>query len=318
VRVAVVGAGGTGGFYGGMLARAGHQVGFLARGRHLAAIQAHGLTVRSAQFGNFTVTGPACDAPDSLGPADLVIFAVKTYDLELAAQAAARLLGPGSGLNAESVLLTLQNGVEAPDRVAEIVGAEHVLIGTTAIEATIVEPGVVAQLSPSHRLTVSELHGPPSPRVERLVETLDAAEINASVVADGRVALWQKAAALIPFAGLTTASGRPIGAIRALPEAYAALRDGIAETLALASACGHPVPGGIAAIDAITNAMAPTMTSSLARDFERGGRTELEALQGAVVRLGEQHGVPVPVTRALYATLRLRAGDPSSAQYNSG
>jgi 2-dehydropantoate 2-reductase len=300
MRTVVVGAGAIGGFYGAMLARAGHEVAFLARGAHLEAIRAQGLEVRSAQFGTFTVHGAASDQPGELIVGELVIFGVKTYDLESGARAAATVVGPGS------MLLTLQNGVDAPDQVAAIVGTEHVLIGTTAIESTIIEPGVVAHLSPMHRLTLSELEGPVTARLDRLQATLAAAEINASIVADGRRALWQKAAALIPFAGLTTAGGANIGAIRANPVARAVLDDAIAETLAVAAACGSPLPDGAAATMALIATMAPTMTSSLARDFEQRGRNELEALLGAIVRLGAEHGVPVPVTRALYAALRLR------------
>jgi 2-dehydropantoate 2-reductase len=301
MRTVVMGAGAVGGFYGAMLARAGHEVAFVARGAQLAALRARSLEVRSAQFGTFTVGGAASDRPAELGPAELVIFGVKTYDLEPAARAAAALLGPGS------MLLTLQNGVDAPDQVAALVGPEHVLIGTTAIESTLVEPGVIAQLSPMHRLTLSELDRPPTPRLERLLATLTAADVNASIAPDGRRALWQKAAALVPFAGLTTAGGASIGAIRASPSARAVLDDAIGETLAVAAACGHGLPDGVATTNALIESMAPTMTSSLARDFERGARTELEALLGAVVRRGQEHHVPVPVTRALYAVLRLRA-----------
>src|SRR5713101_9705532 len=164
MRVAVIGAGGIGGLYGGLLARAGHDVSFLARGAHLRAIQAHGLEVRSAEFGTFKVPGVASDDPTDLGQADLVLFAVKTYDLDQAAQAAKHVLAPHASL------LTFQNGLDAADQVAAIVGKEHVLIGTTALETTILEPGVIGHLSKFHFVTVSALDGPPTASVETVAE----------------------------------------------------------------------------------------------------------------------------------------------------
>lgn len=300
MRTVVIGAGGTGGLYGGLLARAGHEVAFLARGAHLAAIVEHGLRVKSAQLGSFVVHAPASDRPGDLGQADFVLFSVKTYDVRTAAAAAAVVAAP------DAMVLTLQNGVEAPDEVAAVVAAQRVLIGTTALETTVAGPGVIEHLSPFHRLTVSELNGPPTARVAELVATLGAAGINASVAPDGRRALWQKAAFLIPFAAVTAAGEADIGAILATPAARAVLDDAIRETLLVAAATGHELPNGEASIQSLISGLAPTMTSSLARDFERGRQTELEALPGAVVRLGEAHGLPVPTMRALYGVLRLR------------
>ena len=138
MHVAVIGAGGIGGLYGGLLARAGHDVRLLARGPHLQAIREHGLRVQSVQFGTFTIDARASDSAAELGPgeADLVLFAVKTFDLEAAGTIACELLAP------DGALLTFQNGVDAPDRLAEIVGPERVVIGTTGLETAIVEPGV--------------------------------------------------------------------------------------------------------------------------------------------------------------------------------
>src|SRR4051794_34493653 len=171
MRVVVIGAGGIGGLYGGVLARAGHSVGFLARGAHLEAIKQRGLEVRSADFGNFVVQALASADPADLGQADLALFAVKTYDLDDAARAASALLAP------EASLLTFQNGVEAPDRVASIVGQQHVLIGTTRLETTVLEPGVIGHLSPGHLVTLSEFSGPPTARVEDVAGALKSAGI---------------------------------------------------------------------------------------------------------------------------------------------
>ncbi len=307
MRVVVIGAGAIGGLYGGLLARAGHEVAFLARGAHLAAIRQRGLEVRSAQFGTFTVHGLASDDAATLGTADLALMAVKTYDLGAASEAAKCVLGPGSKV------LTFQNGVEAPDQVAAVVGRERVLIGTTSLETTIAEPGVVAHLSPFHRVTVGELEGPPTPRVEAVVATFRETGIEASVAPDGRRALWEKACFLIPLAAMTTVCQSAIGPILALPETSRLMDEVFAEVAAVAKACGYDVAEASKAARASTRQIAPTMKASMARDFERGGRNELEALGGAIVRLAALHEVPVPANRAIYAILKLRSQQASQA-----
>src|SRR5579864_2815131 len=153
MRVAVIGAGGIGGLYGGLLARAGHEVSFLARGPHLDAIRRAGLTIQSAEFGTLVVQAPASDNARDLGQADLVLFAVKTYDLDDAVRAA------GDVLARDGSLLTFQNGVDAPDLVAKVLGEDRVLIGTTGLESTILEPGVIGHLSAFHMVVVAALHG---------------------------------------------------------------------------------------------------------------------------------------------------------------
>jgi 2-dehydropantoate 2-reductase len=309
MKVVVVGAGGTGGLYGGLLARAAHEVGFLARGAHLEAIRAHGLRIESAQLGAFTVEAPASANPSDLGQADadLVLFAVKTYDLQSAAEAANQVLAPSG------VLLTLQNGVEAPDQVAAIVGRERVLIGTTSLETTISAPGVISHLSSFHRVTVSEMDGPSTQRVTDLVAALQAASIQATAVESGRQALWEKAAFLIPMAGLTAVTGEGIGLIRSQPETRTLLMDVLNEVVAVAHAYGVDLSRTADAVRGNLDKMAPTMKASMARDFERGRPTELDALTGSIVRLGAARGVPTPSNRALYAVLKLRetAGQPA-------
>jgi 2-dehydropantoate 2-reductase len=302
VRVAVIGAGGTGGLYGALLARAGHEVAFLARGSQLEAIrQRGGIRIQSQQFGTFAVKVPATDDPSHLGHADFILFTVKTYDLDVAIRSIAPIVQPGA------MLLTVQNGLEAPDQVAAVVGEEVVLIGTTAVETTIAEPGVIAHLSPGHNLTVSELNGPPTPRVENLVKDLRAAEINASVAPDGRAALWRKALFLIPFASITSATSSSIGPIRDLPETAALWDDLMREAVEVARACGYELPDAADWARRMTTVVSPDMRASMSRDFERGGRTELDALTGSIVRLAAERDVPVPTTRAVYALLKFRA-----------
>ncbi len=310
MRVAVIGAGGIGGLYGGLLARAGHDVGFLARGPHLHAIQERGLEVQSAQFGTFSVPGRASDYPRDLGEgqADLVLFAVKTYDLESAAKAAAQVLAP------DGLLVTFQNGVDAPDRVAELIGADHVLIGTTGLETTILQPGVIGHLSAVHYVLVAALHGPPDARVRRVVEVLREAEINASEAADGHQALWEKAFVLIPMATMTSVCQAPIGPIRELPETNALLDALLDEVQAVAQVCGHELAPSRQRVRGIIDTWAFDGKASMARDFERGRPTELDAITGALVRLADARGVEVPVARTTYALLRLREQLAARAQ----
>ncbi len=308
MRVAVIGTGGIGGLYGGLLARAGHDVSFLARGPHLRAIQERGLEVRSAQLGTFTVHGRASEDPRDLDTADLALFAVKTYDLDSAAIAAGRLLAP------DGLLLTFQNGVDAPDRVAQHIGPERVLIGTTGLETTILEPGVIGHLSTGHYVYVAALHGPPDDRVRRVVDVLRGAEINASAVVDGHRALWEKAFVLIPMATLTSVCEAPIGPIRELPETNALIEALFDEVTAVAGAYGYDLTPARSRVRGIIDGWAFDGKASMARDFERGRPTELEAITGALVRMAAARGIEVPVSRTAYALLRLREHLASEAK----
>ena len=310
MRVGVVGAGAIGGLYGGVLARAGHQVGFLARGEHLRAIRSRGLKITSPTFGSFAVQAPASDNPAELGDAELVLFAVKTYDLDEALPAAQQMLAAGGAV------MTFQNGLEAPDQVAARVGEPHVLIGTTGLEATILEPGVVGHLADWHYVTVSALNGPPSARVEHIAETLRAAGINASVVPDGHRALWEKAMILMPMATITSVCRAPIGQIRDLPATRELALTLLEEVSAVARACGYELPAARERARSTIETAPASMKASMARDFERGKRTELEALTGALVRLADAQRIEVPAMRTAYAILKLRerleSGEASS------
>jgi 2-dehydropantoate 2-reductase len=228
------------------------------------------------------------------------LFAVKTYDLEAAAAAAREVLA------ADGVVLTFQNGVDAPDRLADLLGAQHVLIGTTGLETTILEPGVIGHLSTSHYVFVGALKGPPTPRVEQLVEVLRGADINATPTDDGHRALWEKAFILIPMATITSVCRAPIGPIRDVPETRALVDALIDEVSAVADACGYDLPEARQRAHAIIEGWAYDGKASMARDFERGRQTELEAITGSLVRLAAEHRVDVPVARTAYALLKLR------------
>jgi 2-dehydropantoate 2-reductase len=314
MRVAVIGAGAIGGLYGGLMARAGHEVSLLARGEGLRAIQQRGLKIQSAEFGEFTITNiRASNDPHDLGTAELVLFAVKTYDLEGAARAASQILAPTGHL------LTFQNGLDTPDRLAVELGEDRVLVGTTGLEVTALEPGVIGHLSKMHYVFIGALHGPPTRAVESTVETLRGAGINASVVEDGHRALWEKAVILIPMATITSVCRAPIGPIRDLPETHQLVDALLQEVTAVAAAYGYDMlEQRDRARGIIMEGWAYDGKASMARDFERGKRTELDAITGALVRMADARGVPVPVARTAYALLKLREQWEAGAQKGVG
>jgi 2-dehydropantoate 2-reductase len=181
-----------------------------------------------------------------------------------------------------------------------------VLIGTTVLETTILEPGVIGHLSPFHSVTVSALEGAPTAQVEHVASMLSAAGINTSVVQDGRRALWEKALFLSPMAAITAVCQSAIGPIRDEPSTSALLDTLVHEVALVGKACGYDLDDASRVVLERARGLPPTVKASMARDFERGGRTELEALLGKLVQLAETHGVDAPAFRTIYAVLKLR------------
>lgn len=305
MRVAIVGAGGTGGFFGGLLARAGEDVTFVARGAHLAAIRERGLTVRSRRVGDFTVAVRATDDPAEVGPVDLVLFCVKAYDTEAAAEAMRPLVGP------DTVVLPIQNGIDSAERIGRLVGPARVLGGLAALSSVIEAPGVIGHRAGPDVLRFGELGGGTSPRAERLLAVLQHAGVKAELHPDIRVALWEKFLLICGLSGLTALTRLPLGAVVACPETAALLRGVMAEVEAVARAEGVALPGGC--VDrtlAFFQASDPAIRGSLYWDLEAGRRLEVETLNGTVVRLGRARGVPTPLNFAVYAALLPYAGGP--------
>jgi len=302
MRFAILGSGAVGGYYGAKLARAGFDVTFLARGAHLQAIREHGLTIRSPALGDFMVRAPAEERTSEVGPVDVVVVAVKTYDNQPALPSIAPMLGPGS------TVVTLQNGVDSTSELAALVGESRVVGGTTYIATTLAAPGVIEQTGTHRRIVIGEVFGELprlSERVQTLQQALLAADVQAEAVPDGRVPIWEKFVFLVSLAGFTGAARLPIGAI--WEDAYC--RDqflgGCREIERLARAEGVGIADDIIErISSYVNGIPGSMRSSLLIDMSQGKPTEVEALQGAVVRRAARAGIAVPVISTLYAVLK--------------
>lgn len=303
MRTIVFGTGGVGGYFGGLLARDGQEVGFVARGAHLEALKLHGLRVRSVH-GDFDVPVRASEDPAELGPADLVLFCVKSYDTEPASEALRSALGP------ETAVISLQNGVDNEEKVSAVLGPGHVMGGVAYIESTIAEPGVIAQMSPIARIAFGELNGQRSERAERILEAFRSAKVDALLADDILVALWSKYLYIAPVAGLTTLTGQSIGPVMQCPETAAVFRAAAEEVAAVGRASGVVIPDD--AVDKVCKAAASapaTMKSSMQRDMERGRPIEVEALNGTAVHLGARLGVPTPTNACIYGCLKLMAAN---------
>ncbi|HTY76422.1 MAG TPA: 2-dehydropantoate 2-reductase [Candidatus Bathyarchaeia archaeon] len=305
MRIVVMGSGGTGGFFGAKLARAGEDVTFVARGAHLEAIRAHGLRVVSAPEGEWVVKAPAVERLDGLAPADLVLFCVKSFDTESAARAILPVLGPGTGV------LSIQNGVDNEDRLEAIVGKGRVLGGVAMVFATIASPGVIHHTLLG-RIQFGEMDGRESPRARAFLAACERAKIPCELSQDVLRTLWSKYVYLAAHAGMTALTRCPAGVIRSVPETRQLYRQLLEEMAALARAAGADQgPDVVDTCLGYLDALGANGYSSLHYDLTHGKRLEIEALQGHAVRLGQRHGIATPALFAVYAALRpYRDGTP--------
>ncbi|MCI0439937.1 MAG: 2-dehydropantoate 2-reductase [Chloroflexi bacterium] len=299
MKIAVMGTGGVGGYFGGLLARAGEDVTFIARGAHLDAIRHSGLKVVSDLSGEFVVKSPATPDTKSVGPVDLALYAVKMYSNDEAIAAVAPMVGP------DTVVLTLQNGIDNPDRLADAFGKERVMVGMAAIQARIEGPGVVAQLGQLGRVVFGEMEQGITPRGQRLYETFKRAGWNVELSENAMGAVWRKFIYLTGCAEVNAVTQLTFGEMRTIPETRALIRNAWKEIVAVAKARGASVGEDIFAWceGALDGFPAGGMTS-LANDFRNGNRVELEGLTGAVVSMGRQVGVPTPIHDTIYALLK--------------
>jgi 2-dehydropantoate 2-reductase len=300
MKIAVMGSGGIGGYFGALLARTEQDVTFIARGAHLRAIRARGLRVDGVD-GSFTIApANATDAPEEVGPVDLVLLCVKTYDLAVALDQMRPLVGP------QTMVLTLQNGVEAPDLAGAAFGRAAVLPGVVYCEVAVKEPGVIFQGSPLRRIILGEFSGAPTERARAVASAFAATGIDSTLSENVLGALWTKVCFICAMSGVTTLTRQPLGSILADDEARLLLRTVMEESRAVGEANGvrfdvDPVEAGLATAMRFPH----EAKSSMQRDLERGGRLEIEALNGAIVRLGRMLGVGTPSNQAIYAALRL-------------
>jgi 2-dehydropantoate 2-reductase len=301
VRVAVVGAGGIGSYFGGRLARTGDDIHLLARGQRLRAIRDNGLRISGVR-GEFAVAVPATDDPADVGPCDIVLFCVKSYDTD----GAVDLLPPL--LHATTAVVSLQNGVDNEEKIAARIGPEHVLGGAAFIFASVVEPGVVHDAGGPGSLLFGELDGSRSARGEALLAMCEKAGIPAEFVTNIRVRLWDKFAFICAQAGMTACTRLPIGEVRAEPVTWAMFTRIVDEVIALSMAEGVDLPRETGSkIARFAQALPAGGFSSLYDDLVGGRRLELEALHGFVVQRSRAHGLPAPMCEAVYALLKAQA-----------
>lgn len=310
MRIAIMGAGGVGGFYGGRLAQAGHDVTFIARGEHLRAIQTRGLSLVS-DTESATVSAQATDSPASIAPVDVVLFCVKLFDTEDAARAIQPLLTQGG------ICITLQNGVDGRQRIGAVVGEDRVLGGLAYVSALIEAPGVIRYNSRAPSIKFGEANGATdakgakgakgamSERALRFRDVCRAARIDAEVVADIRAAQWHKFVGLAVNASLNSLTRKPAGVCFHDPDLLALAHAGFAEGAAVAKAMGITLPEDIVEQHLQNHQkFPPGMYASMYHDLARGRRLELDSLSGLIVRQGRELGVPTPFHAMAYACLK--------------
>jgi 2-dehydropantoate 2-reductase len=298
MHIAIFGVGGVGGYFGGRLAQTGEEVAFIARGSHLQALQTQGLQVESV-LGDFVVQPvQVTDDPRQVGLVDAVLVAVKAWQVPEVAEAIRPLVGPAT------CVIPLQNGVEAPEQLAAVLGPTHVVGGLCGLVSFIVAPGHIRHAAAEPFVQLGELDNRPSARLERLRQAFERAGVRIELVADIQCALWMKFIFITPWSGLGALTRAPIGVWRSLPETRRLSEQAVCEIQAVGQARGVALP-----TDALQKTMAmldgvpPEATSSMQRDVMAGRPSELEAQIGAVVRLGEAVGVATPVHDFIYASL---------------
>ena len=309
MRIAIMGSGGLGAFFGGLLAHAGEDVTFIARGANLQALRTQGLTVKRPARDDLHLDVRATDDPREVGPVDLIWFGVKSYDLDAAAHQAAALVGP------ETVALTIQNGVEAPERVAAVLPGAVVLGGVVLGGATLVAPGIVEQKTARLPVKFGAPRGGLTPPAERFQQVLRAAGLEAEASADIQRELWEKF--IFTCVGALCVLARlPVGSIVDRPATAELARGIMAEAEAIGRARDINLEDGT--VDRLFQRMqtvaatTPAMRPSMYFDLLQGRRLELDALNGAVVRMGRELGIPTPLNFAMSAALSAYAeGTPT-------
>ena len=289
MRILIYGAGGAGGFFGAQLARAGEEVIFLARGAHLQAIKRDGLRIDMPEGEIVIQPAQATDNPADAGKVDVVILGVKAWQVREAAEAMRPVIGR------DTMIVPLQNGVDAPAELAAVLGAEHVAGGTCATISWLTAPGRIRSVMSSNFIRFGELDNRPSERVVRLKDAFKRSGTNVEVPADIQRALWSKFLVVTAFGGVGAVTRAPIGVTRSLPETRRMLEQCMEEVLAVAQARGVAMfDNAVAESMSVLDSIGGNATASLQRDIADGRPTELDYWNGAVVRLGREADVPTP------------------------
>ena len=299
MRIAIFGAGAVGGYFGGRLAQAGEDVVFIARGKHFQALRARGLRVDSIA-GDFVLQSVnTTDDPAQVGLVDLILVCVKAWQLSEAMQSMRPMIGP------KTLVVPLQNGVEAPFQLAAGLGKEHVLGGLCGLITFIVEPGHICHAGADPFIRFGELDNRPSERVERLRQVFDRTSgLTAEISPDIHVAMWQKFVFVTSFSGVGAVTRAPIGVLRSQPGTRMMLEQTICEIYNVARACNIALPKNV--IDKtmeFLDSLPPDGTASMQRDIMNGRPSELESQTGAVVRLGKEVEIQTPINNFIYQSL---------------
>jgi 2-dehydropantoate 2-reductase len=299
MRIAVIGAGGVGGGFGAALAQAGADVTFLARGAHLAAMKSEGLKVTGPRGDIHIRPTRATDDPAEIGEVDVVLFCVKLWDVESAGERIKPLIGT------DSAVIPLQNGVDAAERLIPILGKGAVMGGVAQISASIVAPGVIAQVGTFMRMIFGELDGRRSPRAEAFLALCQKGGFDASLSEQILTDLWMKFILLASNAGLMALARQPIGPLRDDPELRPIFLAAWQEVIDVGRAKGVALPADARErILDLTAHLPPAMKASMALDLDRGNRLEVPWLSGKVADLGRQFGIPTPTHSMIHAMLK--------------
>ncbi|MSQ71453.1 MAG: 2-dehydropantoate 2-reductase [Betaproteobacteria bacterium] len=304
MRIAIMGSGAVGGYFGAFLARAGHDVGFIARGAHLSAIREHGLRLAGPR-GDFNIRAPATDTPGELGTVDVVLFCVKLYDTEVAAAQIEPLLRDGG------VCISLMNGVDGQERLAAVLGADRVMGGLAFVAGVIEAPGQIRYTSDMSSVVYGEADGSLSARAIGFRDACIASGFGAQVSPDIRTEQWKKFVGLATNAALTSLSRQPAGYVYRDPDMLEIAGATLQEAIAVAQAMNITLPPDTAPklLGWMRN-FPPGMYASMANDLLRGRRLELESFSGYLMRKGRELGVPTPIHTLAYACLKPYVNGP--------
>jgi 2-dehydropantoate 2-reductase len=299
MRMAVMAAGAVGGYFGGRMAAAGHDVTFIARGAHRDAIRRDGLRIESALGDLHLKDLNVTDDPKQVGPVDVVLFAVKLWDTETAGEQARPLVGSNTRV------ITLQNGVDSVERLAPILGDDVTIGGATYIVTTIAKPGVIRHTGARAEVRCGRLDRRPDAVLAGYVQQMKAANIEITLTDHMLRDIWKKFVLLSGTSGITASTRQPLGVIRDDEDMRAFFYKLMHETIAVGRATGVEFPPDFAAeLDRWVASFPPTMKASMANDLEAGNRLELDWLAGKVVALGRKYGIATPAHEAVYAILK--------------